>query len=61
MATEIKRKLNVEVNGINIECASQARVLDAINEAGFDVPTLCYDERTGSQGTCRMFLVEVEV
>ena len=61
MTTEIKRKLNVEVNGINIECTSQARVLDAINEAGFDVPTLCYDERTGPQGTCRMCLVEVEV
>ncbi|GIT18493.1 MAG: hypothetical protein CM1200mP39_12990 [Dehalococcoidia bacterium] len=38
MTTEIKRKLNVEVNGITIECAAQARVLDAINEAGFDAP-----------------------
>lgn len=60
MTTEVKRKLNVEVNGISIECASNARVLEAINEAGFDVPTLCYDERTGPQGTCRMCLVEVE-
>jgi formate dehydrogenase alpha subunit len=34
-------------------------VLDAVRAAGFDLPTLCYDERIGPQGTCRMCLVEV--
>lgn len=59
--TQVTRKLNVQVNGIEINCATDGRVLDAIRTAGFDVPTLCYDERIGPQGTCRMCLVDVEV
>jgi len=59
--TKVPRKLNVQVNGIAITCKTGARVLDAVTEAGFDVPTLCYDERIGPQGTCRMCLVDVEV
>ncbi len=55
------RTLNVEVNGVAVGCPQGGRVLDAVREAGFDVPTLCYDERVGPQGTCRMCLVEVEV
>ncbi len=55
------RALNVRVNGVAVDCAHGARVLDAVDEAGFEVPTLCYDERVGPQGTCRMCLVEVEV
>lgn len=61
MTTEIRNKLNLKVNGIEISCGTDARVLDAIRSAGFDVPTLCYDERIGPQGTCRMCLVDVEV
>jgi len=61
MTTQVKNRLNVEVNGITIDCGTDARVLDAIRSAGFDVPTLCYDERTGPQGTCRMCLVDVDV
>ncbi len=36
-------------------------MLDAVRLAGFDVPTLCYDERVGPQGSCRTCMVEVEV
>lgn len=61
MTTQVKNRLKVEVNGIAIDCGTDARVLDAIKSAGFDVPTLCYDERTGPQGTCRLCLVDVEV
>ena len=53
--------LDVRVNGVGVRCADGSRVLDAVSEAGFDVPTLCFDERVGAQGTCRMCLVEVEV
>ena len=53
--------LDVEINGIGVSCGPGSRVLDAVRQAGFDVPTLCYDERVGPQGTCRMCLVEVEV
>ena len=61
MTTEVKNKLNVEINGIEVGCGTDSRVLDAIRAAGFDVPTLCFDERIGPQGTCRMCLVNVEV
>jgi predicted molibdopterin-dependent oxidoreductase YjgC len=61
LKTQVNKQLNVEVNGIEIGCGTDARVLDAVREAGFDVPTLCYDERIGPQGTCRLCLVEVEV
>ena len=59
--TKVSKKLNVVVNEIEVGCGTETRVLDAIREAGFDVPTLCYDERVGPQGTCRMCLVDVEV
>jgi predicted molibdopterin-dependent oxidoreductase YjgC len=53
--------LDVSINGVGTKPCEGARVLDAVREAGFDVPTLCYDERVGPKGTCRMCLVEVEV
>ncbi len=61
MTTQIERKLNVAINGIEVGCNTDSRVLDAIQTAGFDVPTLCFDERIGPQGTCRICLVDVEV
>ncbi len=53
--------LKLKVNGVSVRCGDNDRVLDAVGEAGFEVPTLCYDERVGPQGTCRMCLVEVEI
>ena len=58
---QVARKLNVEINGISIGCGADSRVLDSLQEAGFDVPTLCFDERSGPQGTCRLCLVDAEV
>ena len=55
------RPLNLQVNGIGVATPANSRVLDALRKAGFDVPTLCYDERIGPKGTCRMCLVEVTV
>lgn len=55
------KPLNLQVNGVGVAVPANARVLDALRKAGFDVPTLCYDERVGPKGTCRMCLVEVEV
>ena len=53
--------ITVQVNGVESRITEGGRVLDAIHSAGFNVPTLCYDERLGPQGTCRTCLVEVEV
>ncbi len=61
MTTELKNKLNISVNGIEVSCGTESRILDALQRAGFDVPTLCYDERSGPQGTCRLCLVDVEI
>lgn len=55
------RWLDVQVNGVVVRCAEGSRVLEAVEDAGFAVPTLCFDERVGAQGTCRMCLVETEV
>lgn len=55
------KKLDVIINGIKVDVVEGSRVLDGIREAGFSVPTLCYDKRVGPQGTCRTCLVEVEV
>ena len=51
----------VAVNGVGVPFRHGGRVLGALREAGSNVPTLCYDERVGPMGTCRMCLVEVEV
>ena len=51
----------VEVNGIGVPYREGERVLGALREAGFEVPTLCYESRLDPQGTCRMCLVDVEV
>jgi len=51
----------VSVNGVSVPFREGQRVLGALREAGFDVPTLCYESRLDPQGTCRMCLVEVEV
>ncbi len=59
--TQNSRKLQTEVNGVSVGCRPGDRLLDAVRLAGFDVPTFCYDERVGPQGTCRMCLVDVEV
>lgn len=59
-STVATRWLDVDVNGVSVKCADGSRVLDAVGKSGFEVPTLCYDERVGPQGSCRMCLVEVE-
>ena len=51
----------LEVNGRSVPYSEGGRVLGALREAGFDVPTLCYESRLEPQGTCRMCLVDVEV
>ena len=58
--TVAKATRTVSINGVTVDCADGDRVLDAVVAAGSDVPTLCFDERVGPQGTCRMCLVEVE-
>jgi len=52
--------MRVAVDGIDIEVADGATVLDAARAAGRWVPTLCFDERQAPFGACRVCLVGVE-
>jgi predicted molibdopterin-dependent oxidoreductase YjgC len=47
----------VSVDGVEVEVAPGATVLEAARAAGKWVPTLCYDERQDPFGACRVCLV----
>ena len=49
--------MKVSVDGVALEVAAGATVLEAIRAAGGDVPTLCYDQRQAPFGACRVCLV----
>jgi formate dehydrogenase major subunit len=51
--------LRVKIDGGAYEFDTGLSILEAIREAGHDVPTLCNDERLKPCGNCRMCLVEV--
>jgi len=48
------------VNGVAVEIAPGATVLQACEAAGFEIPRFCYHERLSIAGNCRMCLVEQE-
>ncbi len=50
----------VTVDGIQVEVANGATVLQACEAAGKEIPRFCYHERLSIAGNCRMCLVEVE-
>lgn len=52
--------LAVSVDGVAVEVAAGATLLDAARAAGRWVPTLCFDERQAPFGACRVCLVGVE-
>jgi NADH-quinone oxidoreductase subunit G len=50
----------VTVDGIEVEIANGASVLQACEAAGKEIPRFCYHERLSIAGNCRMCLVEIE-
>jgi formate dehydrogenase major subunit len=48
------------INGQQGEFAAGVTVLAAAKQLGFDIPTLCNDDRLAPVGACRMCLVEVK-
>lgn len=50
----------VSVDGVRVEVAEGATILEAAKAAGRWVPTLCFDERQAPFGACRVCLVGVE-
>ncbi len=51
--------VKVKVNGIEVEVAKNATVLEAAKAAGINIPTLCYLKDINEIGACRLCLVEV--
>lgn len=52
--------MRVVVDGVDVEVAEGATVLDATRAARRWVPTLCFDERQDPFGACRVCMVGVE-
>jgi NADH-quinone oxidoreductase subunit G len=50
----------LKINGIEVEVAAGATVLQACQLAGVEVPHFCFHERLAIAGNCRMCLVEQE-
>ncbi|HXV74356.1 MAG TPA: NADH-quinone oxidoreductase subunit NuoG, partial [Sphingomonadales bacterium] len=50
----------LKVNGKEITVEQGATVLQACEEAGFEIPRFCYHERLSIAGNCRMCLVEMK-
>ena len=48
------------INDVEVEVAPGTTVLQACEEAGFEIPRFCYHERLSIAGNCRMCLVEME-
>ena len=48
------------VNSTEVEVEQGASVLQACEEAGFEIPRFCYHERLSIAGNCRMCLVDME-
>jgi aldehyde:ferredoxin oxidoreductase len=53
-------RIEISVNGKQVEVARDATLLDAVRAAGFDVPTLCHHRDLSPDGNCRLCICEVE-
>ena len=50
----------VSVDGVRVEVAAEATILEAVRKAGVWIPTLCHSPAVSEQATCRLCLVELE-
>ncbi len=64
MTTKMKaepKKIEIAINGKETKILEGTYLLNAIMDAGFNVPTLCHHKDLVPDGTCRLCLCEVEV
>ncbi|MFZ3071686.1 MAG: NADH-quinone oxidoreductase subunit NuoG [Thermodesulfobacteriota bacterium] len=52
--------ITLKINNKEITVSDGTLILDAAKEAGFDIPTFCYQARLSGLGSCRMCLIEIE-
>ena len=55
------KKVNVTINGVEVQVPEDYTVLLAAREAGIDIPTLCYLKDINEVAACRLCVCEAEV
>ncbi len=53
------KKINITINGIQVEVTEGKTILEAADQAGVIIPTLCYHKDLCIAGNCRVCVVEV--
>jgi len=56
----MSEKVNLNVNGIEIESDPNKLLIEACEDSGIHIPRFCWHKRLDPVGMCRMCLVEVE-
>ncbi len=56
----MSEKVNLNVNGIEIESNPNKLLIEACEDSGIHIPRFCWHKRLDPVGMCRMCLVEVE-
>ena len=51
--------VNFKINGMEVSAPVGTTVLEAANNAGIDIPTLCFLKDVSKTGSCRMCVVEI--
>ena len=54
------RMVTLKVNGQEVMVKEGTLILDAARDAGYEIPTFCYQKELSGVGSCRMCLVEIE-
>lgn len=52
--------VTLKINGKSVQAEEGTYVLEAARSAGFEIPTLCFNEQLSREGRCRLCVVEVE-
>ena len=52
--------INLKIDGKDVQIAPGATILDAAEQLGIKIPTLCYLKKVSPTGACRICAVEVE-
>lgn len=52
--------MRITIDGLGFEVAESTTALEALREAGLDIPTACHDDRLEPTGACRICLIKLK-
>lgn len=52
--------IHAVINGIDVEADEHTTILEAANQYGIEIPTLCYLKGIAAESTCRICMVEIK-